>query len=30
MLECKDAREVHDLMNPAVCDVWKTTTQFWL
>ena len=21
MLECKDAREVHDLMNPVVCDI---------
>ena len=21
MLECKDAAEVHELMNPAVCDV---------
>jgi len=21
MLECKDAREVHELMNPVVCDV---------
>ena len=21
MQECKDAREVHDLMNPVVCDV---------
>ena len=23
--ECKDAAEVHELMNPAVCDVWLTT-----
>ena len=22
MLDCKDAAEVHELMNPAVCDVW--------
>ena len=22
MLECKAAREVHELMNPALCDVW--------
>ncbi len=21
MLDCKDAAEVHELMNPAVCDV---------
>ena len=21
MLECKDAREVHELMNPVVCDI---------
>ena len=21
MLECRDAREVHDLMNPVVCDI---------
>ena len=21
-LDCKDAAEVHELMNPAVCDVW--------
>ena len=20
--ECKDAADVHELMNPAVCDVW--------
>ena len=23
--ECKDAAEVHELMNPAVCDVWLST-----
>jgi hypothetical protein len=22
MLDCKDAAEVNELMNPAVCDVW--------
>ena len=26
MLECKDAAEVHELMNPAVCDVWLLQT----
>ena len=26
MLDCKDAAEVHELMNPAVCDVWLNTT----
>ena len=25
MLDCKDAAEVHELMNPAVCDVWLNT-----
>ena len=25
MLDCKDAAEVHELMNPAVCDVWLDT-----
>ena len=25
MLDCKDAAEVHELMNPAVCDVWLIT-----
>ena len=30
MLDCKDAAEVHELMNPVVCDIWKTTTQFSL
>ena len=23
MLDCKDAAEVHELMNPVVCDVWQ-------
>ena len=23
LLECKDAAEVHELMNPAICDVWQ-------
>ena len=26
MLDCKDAAEVHELMNPAVCDVWLLPT----
>ena len=26
MLDCKDAAEVHELMNPAVCDVWLLLT----
>ena len=26
MLDCKDAAEVHELMNPAVCDVRLNTT----
>ena len=25
-LECKDAAEVHELMNPAVCDIWSLQT----
>ena len=25
MLDCKDAAEVHELMNPAICDVWLNT-----
>ena len=26
MLECKDAAEVHELMNPVVCDIWLLQT----